>query len=100
MENLEALASIDMNEKTMEAGVVGGDGLEKVFLRYVYPLEPERTLTIYMDEAEALAVMYMLSGALLASIGAGFDSPDGPRDQPDVEEPGPPGPKEPSAANV
>ncbi|NOR88997.1 MAG: hypothetical protein GQ524_01970 [Anaerolineales bacterium] len=53
--------------RSLESGVVYGDPVDSIYLRFGYPDKIE-DLTIIMTESEALAVVHMLSGTLLTSL--------------------------------
>lgn len=58
--------------KSLESGVVYGDPVDSIYLRFRYPDKIE-DLTIIMTEAEALAVVHMLSGTLLTALSEQVD---------------------------
>jgi len=97
MSDLKEITFTDMGGKNMSAGLVEGDAVERVYLRYAYA-DPEKNLTILMTEAEALALIHMLSGVVLAALGASIGDVDGAGAELDPGEVGPPGSKGSAAA--
>ena len=71
-----------MGEKTLEAGIVIGHPVDTIYVRFNFP-NIDDTLQIILTEAEALALIHMLSGVVLTTLsdqveenGSSCDHPD------------------------
>ena len=59
-------------EKSLEAGIIPDAEVDTIYLRYNFPDE-EKNLTIVMTEMEALAIVHMLSGVIIATLTESVD---------------------------
>lgn len=60
------------DQKSLESGLIYGHPIDSIYFKFNYP-DARESLTIIMTEAEALAVVHMLSGTLLTSIAEQVD---------------------------